>query len=73
MGCLRQSKKITVKGPPSPIFGGKRGSISEKGLGDVVLEAYDRTAQWVDQRQKSLSGVDPNAGVTDPMSRTWCW
>jgi thiol-disulfide isomerase/thioredoxin len=43
---------------------------SEKGLGDIVLEAYDRTAAWIDQRQKSLSGLDPNAGVTDPMGFT---
>ena len=43
---------------------------SEKGLGDIILEAYDRTAAWIDQRQKSLSGLDPNAGVTDPMGST---
>ena len=43
---------------------------TEKGLGDVILEAYDRTAQWIDQRQKSLSGLDPNAAVADPMGFT---
>jgi thiol-disulfide isomerase/thioredoxin len=43
---------------------------SEKGLGDVILEAYDRTAALVDERQKRLNGLDPNANVTDPMGFT---
>jgi len=43
---------------------------SEKGLGDVVLEAYDRTAALVEERQKRLNALDPNANVTDPMGFT---
>lgn len=43
---------------------------SEKGLGDVVLEAYDRTAALVEERQKRISGLDPNANVIDPMGFT---
>ena len=43
---------------------------SDKGLGDVVLEAYDRTAALVEERQKRLNALDPNANVTDPMGFT---
>jgi len=43
---------------------------SEKGLGDAMLEAYDRTSALIEDRQKRISGLDPNAGVTDPMAFT---
>jgi thiol-disulfide isomerase/thioredoxin len=43
---------------------------SEKGLGEIVLQAYDRTAALVEERQKRLNALDPNAGVTDPMGYT---
>jgi thiol-disulfide isomerase/thioredoxin len=43
---------------------------SEKGLGDAILEAYDRTAALVAERQKMLYALDPNAGVSDPMGYT---
>jgi thiol-disulfide isomerase/thioredoxin len=43
---------------------------SEKGLGDVILEAYDRTAALVEARQNHLNALDPNANVTDPMGFT---
>ena len=34
---------------------------TEKGLGDVILEAYDRTAALVSERRASLKAKDPNA------------
>ncbi len=43
---------------------------SEKGLGDVILDAYDRTSTLIEGRQRRLSGLDPNAGVSDPMNFT---
>lgn len=43
---------------------------SEKGLGDAILDAYDRTSTLIEGRQRRLSGLDPNAGVTDPMNFT---
>lgn len=43
---------------------------SDKGLGDLLLDAYDRTAKLVEERQKRLNGLDPNANVTDPMGFT---
>ena len=43
---------------------------SEKGLGDVILEAYDRTAAVVAERQRMLNALDPNANVSDPMGYT---
>jgi thiol-disulfide isomerase/thioredoxin len=43
---------------------------SDKGLGDAILEAYDRTSGLVEDRQKRLSALDPNSGVTDPMGFT---
>jgi thiol-disulfide isomerase/thioredoxin len=42
----------------------------EKGLGDLVLQAYDRTAALMAERQKMLNALDPNASVTDPMGFT---
>jgi thiol-disulfide isomerase/thioredoxin len=43
---------------------------SEKGLGDAILEAYDRTAALVAERQNRLNAIDPNASVIDPMGFT---
>jgi thiol-disulfide isomerase/thioredoxin len=43
---------------------------SEKGLGEAILEAYDRTAALIEERQKRLNALDPNANVTDPMGFT---
>jgi thiol-disulfide isomerase/thioredoxin len=43
---------------------------SEKGLGEAILEAYDRTSALIETRQKSLTALDPNANATDPMGFT---
>lgn len=43
---------------------------SEKGLGDLILAAYDRTAAQVEQRRKRLQALDPNLAATDPMQFT---
>jgi thiol-disulfide isomerase/thioredoxin len=48
----------------------RQSHASEKGLGDVILEAYDRTAALVEQRHKMLNALDPNASVSDPMGFT---
>jgi thiol-disulfide isomerase/thioredoxin len=39
---------------------------SEGGLGDVVLEAYDRTNALLEKRHKELYALDPNYGMSDP-------
>ena len=39
---------------------------SEAGLGDVVLEAYDRTNAVLEKRHKELYALDPNYGINDP-------
>lgn len=39
---------------------------SDAGLGDAVLEAYDRTSAILEKRRKDLYALDPNYGVTDP-------
>jgi thiol-disulfide isomerase/thioredoxin len=43
---------------------------SEKGLGDEILSAYDRTAELVSKRESELRKLDANFGVTDPMKFT---
>jgi thiol-disulfide isomerase/thioredoxin len=43
---------------------------AEKGLGEMILEAYDRTAALVDARKLRLNMLDPNANVIDPMDFT---
>lgn len=43
---------------------------SEKGLGDLVLEAYDRNLALVRARQLRMRANDPNAQLTDPMEFT---
>ena len=43
---------------------------SEKGLGDEVLAAFDRTSATVAKRESELRKLDPNLGVTDPMKFT---
>lgn len=43
---------------------------SEKGLGDEVLAAYDRTSATLAKRVSELRKLDPNLGVTNPMSFT---
>jgi thiol-disulfide isomerase/thioredoxin len=43
---------------------------SEKGLGDIVLAAYDRTTALVDQRRAKLGQSDPNSQATRFMEFT---
>jgi len=43
---------------------------SEAGLGDLVLEAYDRNLGLVRAREMRLRANDPNAGLNDPMAFT---
>jgi thiol-disulfide isomerase/thioredoxin len=43
---------------------------SENGLGDLVLEAYDRNVALIHTRELSMRESDPNARLTDPMEFT---
>jgi thiol-disulfide isomerase/thioredoxin len=43
---------------------------SEDGLGDLVLEAYDRNLAVVRARELRMRRSDPNASLTDPMEFT---
>jgi thiol-disulfide isomerase/thioredoxin len=43
---------------------------SEKGMGDVILAAYDRSVAIDKQRRERLRAIDPNSDVTNPMEYT---
>jgi len=43
---------------------------SEKGLGDEILAAYDRTSTLVESHRKKLLALDPNSSVTSPLDFT---
>jgi thiol-disulfide isomerase/thioredoxin len=43
---------------------------SENGLGDLVLEAYDRNVALIHTRELVMRESDPNAQLTDPMEFT---
>ena len=43
---------------------------SEKGLGDEILAAYDRTSATVELRNKKLAALDPNTFATLPLEYT---
>jgi len=43
---------------------------SEKGLGDLILAAYDRVSTTVETRRKKLMALDPNSALADPMEFT---
>jgi thiol-disulfide isomerase/thioredoxin len=43
---------------------------SEAGLGDLVLEAYDRNVALIHARELRIRANDPNARLTDPMEFT---
>ncbi len=43
---------------------------SEKGLGDLILSAYDRVSTVVETRRKKLLALDPNSSLADPMEFT---
>jgi thiol-disulfide isomerase/thioredoxin len=43
---------------------------SEKGLGDLILEAYDRTASRLQERKLRLKAADPNSGAAKVMEFT---
>jgi thiol-disulfide isomerase/thioredoxin len=43
---------------------------SEAGLGELTLEAYDRTVALIHTRELRLRATDPNAALTDPMEFT---
>lgn len=38
---------------------------SEKGLGDLILEAYDRTSSLTNDRREALKAKDPNTAAAD--------
>jgi thiol-disulfide isomerase/thioredoxin len=40
---------------------------NEKGLGDIILAAYDQTSALVKDREKRLVTLDPNLAATDPL------
>jgi len=48
----------------------RRGTGSEAGLGDLVLEAYDRNQAWLGARRLRLRAEDPNAQSKRPMEFT---
>jgi thiol-disulfide isomerase/thioredoxin len=43
---------------------------SEDGLGDLVLQAYDRNVALIHTRELTMRASDPNAQLTDPMEFT---
>ncbi|MEO8096215.1 MAG: redoxin domain-containing protein [Acidobacteriota bacterium] len=43
---------------------------SEKGLGDIVLAAFDRTSRLMETRRKKLLSLDPNGAQQNPMEFT---
>ena len=43
---------------------------SEAGLGDIVLQAYDRNSALLAERGLALKQYDPNLGLSDPMEFT---
>lgn len=43
---------------------------SEKGLGDIVLQAYDQTSGLLAARRAELRSLDPNAQIKDPLHFT---
>ena len=43
---------------------------SEKGLGDLILAAYDRVSTTVETRRRKLLALDPNSTLADPMEFT---
>ena len=43
---------------------------SDAGLGDLVLEAYDRNVALIHTRELRMRATDPNARLTDPMEFT---
>src|SRR5206468_4290999 len=43
---------------------------SEKGLGDLILAAYDRVSTILETRRKKLLALDPNSALADPLEFT---
>jgi thiol-disulfide isomerase/thioredoxin len=43
---------------------------NETGLGDLILQAYDRTSAQLEDRRVALRGLDPNAALKDPLQFT---
>ncbi len=43
---------------------------SETGLGEIVLQAYDRNSALLADRRMALKQFDPNLGVTNPLNFT---
>jgi thiol-disulfide isomerase/thioredoxin len=43
---------------------------NEKGLGDLILAAYDRTSALAEEHRKKIEALDPNLAASDPMQFT---
>ncbi len=48
----------------------RKATGNEAGLGEIVLQAYDRNAALMAQRRLALKQFDPNSGATDPIDFT---
>jgi thiol-disulfide isomerase/thioredoxin len=63
-----ESDRAKIRQRMGELYQRKNGT--EKGLGDVILEAYDRNAALMAQRRLALKRFDPNLDITDPMQFT---
>src|SRR5581483_2364874 len=43
---------------------------TDKGLGDAMLKAYDRTSSELAARREQIRQIDPNSNIKDPMQYT---
>ncbi len=65
---LTDEDRLAIRRQMSDLY--KKLHNSEKGLGDIVLAAYDRSIAIQEERTKRLKAIDPNTGVTNPMDYT---
>jgi thiol-disulfide isomerase/thioredoxin len=60
----RQSDRLRL----GELYAKKNGS--EKGLGDLILESYDRTSSLVELHRKKVLALDPNSSAQSPLDFT---
>ena len=67
-GNASEEERVSIRRRMGELYEKQKGS--QAGLGDLVLQAYDRNAGLLLERREALKAMDPNSGVTNPMRFT---
>ena len=67
-GNATEDERLNIRRRMGELY--QKAHNSQAGLGDLVLQAYDRNAALLADHRDALRSMDPNMGITNPMRFT---